>query len=53
MLSRCETCQGKKQITALGAMKRACPACKGIGFIKINEVVPAPKHAGRPKKVEG
>lgn len=39
MLSRCSVCHGKKQIVALGNMLKDCLVCKGIGWLKLDEVI--------------
>ena len=39
MLTRCNTCRGTKKVTGLGGMVKECATCKGVGFVKIDEVL--------------
>ena len=34
---RCESCLGRKTMMGMGGMKKDCPLCKGIGYIKTKE----------------
>ena len=33
-LVRCTRCNGRKNVLGLGGMRKACPDCKGIGFVE-------------------
>jgi DnaJ-class molecular chaperone len=37
LTTRCECCAGKKTIIGLGCLIKDCPACKGVGHIKVSE----------------
>lgn len=63
MASRCTQCSGRKIIRGVGGMRKECPTCKGIGFVKDIESKQASnedmqqkettvivKKRGRPKK---
>ena len=39
MLSRCDHCHGRQKIIGLGNMERDCAHCKGVGFVKIEEIL--------------
>ena len=57
MISRCNTCNGTKQILTLGNLKKPCHTCNGIGSIKpevttvngkeLENVIPVKKKPGR------
>lgn len=32
-VTRCEGCQGRKKIKALGNIEKDCPNCRGIGWL--------------------
>ena len=33
--TRCETCVGRRTIVGLGGLVKECPACKGVGHVKV------------------
>lgn len=37
--ARCEMCAGRKEIIGLGAIKKKCPECKGVGYIDNDSLV--------------
>ena len=38
-LSRCDCCDGRKQLVGLGGMTKDCGNCKGVGFVKSQTVL--------------
>lgn len=55
-LSRCDCCDGRRNIVGLGGMQRVCGNCKGVGHVKaevIAETVVKIKRKRRmPVKVD-
>ena len=44
---RCETCVGRRTIVGLGGLIKECPACKGVGHVKVDEPVTESKDKKR------
>lgn len=36
-LTRCDCCDGRRNIVGLGGIQKACGNCKGVGYVKIDE----------------
>lgn len=36
-ISRCDSCNGQRQIRGLGMIVKDCSECKGVGYKKITE----------------
>lgn len=57
MITRCTACLGKKTIVGLGMISKDCPACNGVGHIKVKkeevqDEQQSERRRGRPKKTE-
>jgi hypothetical protein len=52
MISRCDVCEGRKKCRGIGGVMKECVKCKGIGFIKLDEIVKEdkPKRTRRSKE---
>lgn len=50
MLSRCSNCGGRKQIVGLGCIYHACPTCKGVGYVEIDELLEQAATGAKPPK---
>ena len=46
-LTRCDCCQGRRNVVGMGGMQRACSNCKGVGFVKEAEPVVVVKRKRR------
>jgi DnaJ-class molecular chaperone len=42
---RCDGCHGKRYLIGLGGMQKECPACRGVGYVKLvsERAKPGPK----------
>jgi DnaJ-class molecular chaperone len=55
-VTRCDCCKGQKEINGLGGMKKECPECYGVGYVKIevkdDSLTEAPKRGRLTTKKE-
>lgn len=49
-LVRCGQCEGRKEVVALGGIRKKCPGCNGVGWKEIGEEVSKePEEPEEPK----